>query len=153
MKSQENTKWKWWNWCLAYRILLSKNLHHQYLFITTVLLQVEIHHLFSKFLFIKITSLQKGKEAARIRFLFAMCYKRHPVQRIILHGLPIKKNITSKQWMFYQSNSILMNWKVARKTKVWHLFKAFVFLLTCSKYIPNRNSQSKFPLIEFIFLK
>ena len=140
MKSQENTKWKWWNWCLAYRILLSKNLRHQYLFITTVLLQVEIHQLFSKFLFIKITSLQKEKETPRIRFLSAMCYKHHPLQRIILHGLPIKENITSKQWMFYRSYSILMNWKAARKAKVWHLFKAFVFLLTCSKYIPDRNS-------------
>ena len=72
-ENQENTKWKWWNWCLAYRILFSKNLRHQYLFITTVLLQVEIHDLFSKFLFIKITSLQKEKETPRIKFLSAMC--------------------------------------------------------------------------------
>ena len=111
-----------------------------YLFITTVLLQVEVHLFFRKFLFIKTTSLQKEKEAPRIRFLSAIRYKHHPLQRIILHGLPIKENITSKPWMFYRSYSILMNWKTARKTKVWHLFKALVFLLTCSKYIPNRNS-------------
>ena len=70
-----------------------------------------------------LTAERKGNP--RIRFLSAMCYKHHPLQRIILHGLPIKENITSKQLMFYRSYFILMNWKAARKTKVWHFLKAF----------------------------
>ena len=44
-------------------ILFSKDLLHQYFFITTVLLQVEIHLLFSKVLVIKITLLQKKRKS------------------------------------------------------------------------------------------
>ena len=45
---------------------------------TIVLLRVEIHPLFSKFLFIKITSLPEEKETPKILFLSAMCCKHHP---------------------------------------------------------------------------
>ena len=62
---------------------------------------------FQQITFHQITSRQKENETPRIRFLSAMCYKHRPLQRIILYGLPIEENITSKQWMFYRSYSIL----------------------------------------------
>ena len=86
-----------------------------------------------------LSSLQEEKETPGTRIISTICYNHHSLQHIILHGLPIKEIISSKQWMSYQFCSILINWKAARKTYVWRLFKAFVFLLICSRYIPNRN--------------
>ena len=80
------------------------------------LLQVEIPLVFSKFLIIKIESLQNEKETKRIKILSTVCYKHHSLQHIILHGLPIKEMITSKQSMSYQFCSIVINWRTARKT-------------------------------------
>ena len=54
--------------------------------------QIPYHLLFSKFLIIKIMSMQKEYEIPRTRFLSAMCYKHHPLQSIFLLGLPIKKH-------------------------------------------------------------
>ena len=79
------------------------------------------------------TSLEKEKETQRIRILHTICCKHQPLHHIILYGLPIKEIFTGKQWMFYQSYTISMKWKTARKTNAWNLFKAFVLLLTCSK--------------------
>ena len=67
---------------------------------------------------IKITSLQKEKDTPRIRILSTTCYKHRSRKHIILQSLSIKKIITSKQQMFYQFCSILINWKTARKTNV-----------------------------------
>ena len=58
--------------------------------------QIPYHLLFSKFLIIKIMSMQKEKGIPRTRFLCVMCYKHHPLQSIFLYGLPIKENIKSK---------------------------------------------------------
>ena len=101
------------NLCLANCILLQ-----QCFFIIAVLLQMEIILIFSKFIIIKTTSLQKDKDTKRIRSLPTICYKQRSLKHIILQSLTIEEIITSKQQMFYQFCYILINWKTARETNV-----------------------------------
>ena len=109
----------------------------QYLFITTVLFQLETALTSSKFLIIKsvTTEGQGHPDTPTIGIISTICYKHHSLQHIILQSLTIKEIITSKLQMFYKFCSILINWKTARQTNVWQLFKAFVFSLIWLKYI------------------
>ena len=55
---------------------------------------------FQQILYHENTSLQKGKEAPRIRILSTICCNHHSLQHINPHGLPVKEIISSNCVLF-----------------------------------------------------